>query len=174
MRGYHVRYLKDPQTQIGHATIFIRPLQRNLSLEPICQPECSSELNGPPQKCVTCGEEFPFSQIKSEECTRLSQLSAEVQVEVASASASRPKNEGRCLSTRPQESQAARARDTDVSQENMPAPVTPQGHVPTPQIIDLDLTEEEDYHVGPFQLVDDKYRLRSLNFLSTCSLHQIS
>ncbi|KAL7883320.1 hypothetical protein SRHO_G00009780 [Serrasalmus rhombeus] len=49
MRGYHVRYLKDPQTQIGHATIFIRPLQRNLSLEPICQPECSSELNGPPQ-----------------------------------------------------------------------------------------------------------------------------
>lgn len=24
--GYHVRHLKDPHTQIGHATIFIRPL----------------------------------------------------------------------------------------------------------------------------------------------------
>ncbi|CAM4568357.1 unnamed protein product [Leuciscus chuanchicus] len=69
--GYHVRFLKEPQTpQIGHATIFIRPLQRNLNLDPICGPECSSELVGPVQKCVTCGEEFSFSSIKahSDEC----------------------------------------------------------------------------------------------------------
>jgi len=33
--GYHVRHLRDPQTQIGHATIFIRPLQRNLNLDPV-------------------------------------------------------------------------------------------------------------------------------------------
>lgn len=32
--GYNARYLKNPQTQIGHATIFIRPLQRNLNLDP--------------------------------------------------------------------------------------------------------------------------------------------
>lgn len=71
--GYHVRYLKEPQTHIGHATIFIRPLQRNLNLDPICGPECSSELVGPVQKCVTCGEEFSFSSIKahSDECMRL-------------------------------------------------------------------------------------------------------
>nr|XP_020475098.1 uncharacterized protein LOC109971293 [Monopterus albus] len=74
--GYHVRHLKDPQTQISHATIFIRPLQRNLNLEPAClqdcQAGCRSELVGPPQKCVTCGHEFPFSYIKahSDECIR--------------------------------------------------------------------------------------------------------
>ncbi len=28
--GYTVKYLKDPQTFIGHATIFIRPLQKKL------------------------------------------------------------------------------------------------------------------------------------------------
>lgn len=33
--GYHVRHLKDPQSQIGHATIFIRPLQRNISLDAV-------------------------------------------------------------------------------------------------------------------------------------------
>lgn len=32
---YHVRHLKDPQNQIGHATIFIRPLQRNISLDAV-------------------------------------------------------------------------------------------------------------------------------------------
>lgn len=39
--GYHVRYLKEPQTQIGHATIFIRPLQRNLNLDPVIFHYCS-------------------------------------------------------------------------------------------------------------------------------------
>lgn len=33
--GYHVKYLKDPQNQIGHATIFISPLQRNLEVESV-------------------------------------------------------------------------------------------------------------------------------------------
>lgn len=33
--GYHVRHLKDPQAQIGHASLFIRPLQRNLNLDPV-------------------------------------------------------------------------------------------------------------------------------------------
>lgn len=33
--GYYVKHLKDAQTQLGHATIFIRPLQRNLTLEPV-------------------------------------------------------------------------------------------------------------------------------------------
>ncbi|KAF4109286.1 hypothetical protein G5714_010359 [Onychostoma macrolepis] len=39
--GYHVRYLKEPQTHIGHATIFIRPLQRNLNLDPVIFHYCS-------------------------------------------------------------------------------------------------------------------------------------
>ncbi|MEQ2176523.1 hypothetical protein GOODEAATRI_028815, partial [Goodea atripinnis] len=33
--GYTVQYLKNPQSQIGNATIFIRPLQRNLNPNPI-------------------------------------------------------------------------------------------------------------------------------------------
>lgn len=43
-----------------------------LSFLQICGPECSSELVGPVQKCVTCGEEFSFSSIKahSDECMR--------------------------------------------------------------------------------------------------------
>lgn len=31
--GYTVSYLKDPSTMINHATLFIRPKQRNLSLD---------------------------------------------------------------------------------------------------------------------------------------------
>ena len=31
--GYNVKYLKD--SQIGHAVLFIRPLQRSLNLEPV-------------------------------------------------------------------------------------------------------------------------------------------
>lgn len=34
-KGYHVGHLKDPQNQIGHATVFIRPLQQNLSLDAV-------------------------------------------------------------------------------------------------------------------------------------------
>ncbi|MED6275893.1 hypothetical protein CHARACLAT_031293 [Characodon lateralis] len=36
--GYTVQYLKIPQSQIGHATIFIRPLQRNLNPNPVSSP----------------------------------------------------------------------------------------------------------------------------------------
>ncbi|KAK0152018.1 hypothetical protein N1851_006588 [Merluccius polli] len=79
--GYH----------IGHATLFIRPLQRNLNLDPDSRPDCSNELIGPPQKCVGCGEEFPFSRIKahSNECIRPSQSSGEVEVATESANSSR-------------------------------------------------------------------------------------
>ncbi|KAI9541422.1 hypothetical protein NQZ68_029790 [Dissostichus eleginoides] len=70
--GYYVRYLKDPQTQIGHATVFIRPMQRTLNLDPACRSEGDNELIGPNQKCVICGEEFPFSRMKdhSNNCMR--------------------------------------------------------------------------------------------------------
>ncbi|XP_076842990.1 uncharacterized protein LOC143487750 [Brachyhypopomus gauderio] len=150
--GYHVRHLKDPQTQIGHATIFIRPLQRNLNIEPVCQPECSSELVGPPQNCVTCEEEFPFSQIKahSDECRRRLQSSVEVQMEVATECASTPKGEDGHVNscTGIQETS-----NTDVyvpHQTITPAPVTPQGHVPTPQIVDLDpIGEQGDWKIEP-------------------------
>ncbi|XP_034084971.1 uncharacterized protein LOC117554629 [Gymnodraco acuticeps] len=69
--GYYVRYLKDPQTQIGHSTVFIRPMQRTLNLDPACRSEGDKVLIGPNQKCVICGEEFPFSRIKdhSNNCT---------------------------------------------------------------------------------------------------------
>ena len=34
-KGYDIKFLKDPRTQIGNAIIFIRPLQRNLNLDPV-------------------------------------------------------------------------------------------------------------------------------------------
>uniref|UniRef100_A0AAV2MDL3 Uncharacterized protein n=1 Tax=Knipowitschia caucasica TaxID=637954 RepID=A0AAV2MDL3_KNICA len=41
-------------------------VERNLNLDPTSEPEGSKmELAGPPQKCVICGEEFQFSQIKA-------------------------------------------------------------------------------------------------------------
>nr|XP_023666598.1 uncharacterized protein LOC111843331 isoform X2 [Paramormyrops kingsleyae] len=148
--GYYVKHLKDAQTQLGHATIFIRPLQRNLSLEPICQPECSSQLIGPPQKCVTCGEEFPFSHIKahSGECIRLLQSTVDGQMEADTEGATTPRSEDRYESTlrRPQESLTARSSNTDISvpnQGNMPVPGASQEHLPNFPIIDLDQLEKD-------------------------------
>lgn len=98
---YHVKYLKDPQNQIGHVSIFIRPLQRDLDVESIgsilSNRECFNfhrkhvllfdifsktslpnrdELIGPPQKCVVCGDEFPFADLKShsDECNEVFDL----------------------------------------------------------------------------------------------------
>lgn len=33
--GYTINYLKDSATMINHATIYVRPLQRNLSVDPV-------------------------------------------------------------------------------------------------------------------------------------------
>ncbi|XP_034534660.1 uncharacterized protein LOC117809074 [Notolabrus celidotus] len=140
--GYHVRHLKDPQTQIGHATIFIRPLQRTLNLEPIGQPGSSNELAGPPQKCVPCEEEFPFSSIKAhiDECMRQSQSSVEEQMEVAGENLCTPQRESRFVSmlTRSQESLTARASNTEISKPH-------QGEMHTHEITDLEPAEDRGF-----------------------------
>ncbi|XP_067223162.1 uncharacterized protein [Chanodichthys erythropterus] len=96
--GYHVKYLKDPQNQIGHATIFIRPLQRNLEVESASLPS-RDELIGPPQKCVVCGDEFPFAAIKShsDECVRSVEVSGEVVSERATERATSSSTESTVL-----------------------------------------------------------------------------
>ncbi|XP_051989522.1 uncharacterized protein LOC127648798 isoform X2 [Xyrauchen texanus] len=96
--GYHVKYLKDPQNQIGHSTIFIRPLQRNLEVESTSHPN-RDELIGPPQKCVVCGDEFPFAEIKchSDECMRSAEVSGEVVSERATQSATSSNTESRIV-----------------------------------------------------------------------------
>ena len=34
--GYTTAYLKDPSTMVGQALVYIRPLQRDLTLESVC------------------------------------------------------------------------------------------------------------------------------------------
>ncbi|XP_077953639.1 uncharacterized protein LOC120812556 [Gasterosteus aculeatus] len=121
--------------QIGHATIFVRPLQRNLNLDHEVQQGGSNELGGHLQKCLTCGEEFPFTRIKahSDECVSGSQSINDVGV-TTTESASR--SEGRLFGmlTRLQRSETTRASNT-----------TPQGHVAAPEIVDLVPTEERGF-----------------------------
>ncbi|CAB1437079.1 unnamed protein product [Pleuronectes platessa] len=125
--GYNVKYLKD--SQIGHAVLFIRPLQRSLDLEPECQPE---SMVGPPAKCISCGEEFSFSEIKdhSDECMRPPQSSGEGEVGTERASTSRSQDIF-VRTLRREESEPARASSSTCT---MP----PQGDVPAPELIDLD------------------------------------
>ncbi|CAB1431213.1 unnamed protein product [Pleuronectes platessa] len=126
--GYNVKYLKD--TQIGHAVLFIRPLQRSLDLEAACQPE---SMVGPPAKCISCGEEFSFSEIKdhSDECMRPPQSSGEGEVGTERASSSRSQDTFVRTLRRREESEPARASSSTCT---MP----PQGDVPAPELIDLD------------------------------------
>ncbi|XP_035987207.1 uncharacterized protein LOC110366477 isoform X4 [Fundulus heteroclitus] len=61
-QGYTAQYLKDPVLLIHQTTLYIRPLQCNVSTEQeiIGRP---SEI-GPSTPCLLCGEEFPFSHIR--------------------------------------------------------------------------------------------------------------
>lgn len=69
--GYTVSYLKDPRTMINHATLFVRPMQRNLSMEHESNEGPREDNTGPLIACLRCGGEFPFSQIRqhSETCS---------------------------------------------------------------------------------------------------------
>ncbi|XP_030001827.1 uncharacterized protein LOC115427419 isoform X2 [Sphaeramia orbicularis] len=66
--GYSVKYLKSPQAMIGHAVIYIRPLQRSLNMDQ--EDSESSDTTGPLIACLSCGVEFQFDAIKahSETC----------------------------------------------------------------------------------------------------------
>ncbi|XP_030001828.1 uncharacterized protein LOC115427419 isoform X3 [Sphaeramia orbicularis] len=68
--GYSVKYLKSPQAMIGHAVIYIRPLQRSLNMDQ--EDSESSDTTGPLIACLSCGVEFQFDAIKahSETCNR--------------------------------------------------------------------------------------------------------
>ncbi|MEQ2165978.1 hypothetical protein GOODEAATRI_022769, partial [Goodea atripinnis] len=62
--GYTVQYLKEPTTMIHHSTIYIRPLQCNISLEQEGTEGPPNTYIGPLTPCLVCGEELPFSQIR--------------------------------------------------------------------------------------------------------------
>ncbi|XP_034095626.1 uncharacterized protein LOC117561984 isoform X4 [Gymnodraco acuticeps] len=145
--GYYVRYLKDPQTQIGHSTVFIRPMQRTLNLDPACRSEGDNVLIGPNQKCVICGEEFPFSRMKdhSNNCMRPSQSSGEVQIELTTERASGSQVRFESTFTGAQGNETTRARNTRHS-------VPPQEMLPSPEVVDIDPTEESgfsDWRIAP-------------------------
>ncbi|KAK1153184.1 hypothetical protein AOXY_G30058 [Acipenser oxyrinchus oxyrinchus] len=59
--GYTARYLRSPVTNVGQAVIYIRPLQRSITLE---GHPGSSQSVGPQTRCLNCERDFPFVEIK--------------------------------------------------------------------------------------------------------------
>ncbi|MED6236697.1 hypothetical protein ATANTOWER_012921 [Ataeniobius toweri] len=94
--GYTVQYLKKPTTMIHHSTIYVRPLQCNISLEQEDTEAPSNTYIGPLTPCLLCGEEFPFSQIRqhNQSCSRLSQDDKERQAESENGEESVPSTSG--------------------------------------------------------------------------------
>ncbi|XP_041823362.1 uncharacterized protein LOC121629366 isoform X2 [Melanotaenia boesemani] len=60
--GYTVRYLRSPLTGIGQAVIYIRPLQKSISLE---NSSCTLQQQGPLTKCLSCDTEIPLNKMKN-------------------------------------------------------------------------------------------------------------
>ncbi|MGH0165141.1 UNVERIFIED_CONTAM: hypothetical protein FKN15_052466 [Acipenser sinensis] len=60
--GYSAKYFRDPETQIGSAIIYVRPLQRGLNMDQVPGLSLST---GPLMKCLFCEKDFSFSEIKS-------------------------------------------------------------------------------------------------------------
>ncbi|MEQ2281980.1 hypothetical protein AMECASPLE_035849 [Ameca splendens] len=94
----------------------------SLMIPELSQTESNTDLLGPPEKCVLCGEEVPSSTIKnhSDECTRLLQSSDEVRMAVTEED------------SHPQ----------DVRQQGPSTLEIPQGPAAAPEIVDLVSIEE--------------------------------
>ncbi|XP_039657012.1 uncharacterized protein LOC120559389 isoform X2 [Perca fluviatilis] len=84
--GYTVRYLSNPATGIGHAMIYIRPLQKSIVLE--CIPT-SLQHQGPLTRCLTCDKDFPLNQMRNHiaKCPCLPSVAAASSVDTQSEQA---------------------------------------------------------------------------------------
>lgn len=57
--GYTIKTLKE---NMGHAVIYIRPMQKDIDLS--SSVVCESPMLGPMERCLTCEKQFNFNELK--------------------------------------------------------------------------------------------------------------